>query len=614
MNLKIKFLTVLLFIFPTFIGCSKAVLNHIAEGASGILTGFSVRKAGNKILVSGNPETMNEGDEIRLGIKMSQSIRENLKVAVETSNPEILINDSARKELIFTPENSSAEQSVAVRAVPDGNRVSETVKITLSASGIETTSLQIKINDTMIRNILISGGAEIAEESVGTLKVSLGIKPTEQVNVSVSASDSSAVIQNQTLIFSPENYSVTQDVKYSINDSLNSNRDFFITASADSEQTQFKVTVKDNDFQYLDISAGQPADSAYNPALSVDSANGYIYIAARNVQNSSRLGLFRCTLNGTGCIYLDASAGQGADSAHYPKIALDQNSSSLLILTSDRSVNMDLSLFRCGMNMVSCSHTAIAGGTNIGYDPKIMMNSTLSKIHLLGIDTLNLYFLTCDTDGTNCTKNNMGTYAPTGAGYQSRGAVLDEPNGLIYSVNTGGVDVNSFYVPIFKRFNVSAASLISQPLSLTARAGMGADLKADLTGSKIFAAAGNWSLDGRPWIYKCDLDGLNCDSRDITAGTSFPSFYPSLNIDKAGNRLLITAVDNLSYRPFFFHCDMNGENCSSRDISFGKQVPTESYQYHFDSAVDAVNNRLILVFTDKTNGKLGLIRFGLGGF
>ncbi|HNF17595.1 MAG TPA: hypothetical protein PK453_28310 [Leptospiraceae bacterium] len=171
MNLKIKFLTVLLFIFPTFIGCSKAVLNHIAEGASGILTGFSVRKAGNKILVSGNPETMNEGDEIRLGIKMSQSIRENLKVAVETSNPEILINDSARKELIFTPENSSAEQSVAVRAVPDGNRVSETVKITLSASGIETTSLQIKINDTMIRNILISGEAEIAEESVGTLKV-----------------------------------------------------------------------------------------------------------------------------------------------------------------------------------------------------------------------------------------------------------------------------------------------------------------------------------------------------------------------------------------------------------------------------------------------------------
>ncbi|HNM06756.1 MAG TPA: hypothetical protein PKK05_27810, partial [Leptospiraceae bacterium] len=185
----------------------------------------------------------------------------------------------------------------------------------------------------------------------------MGIKPTEQVNVRVSASDSSAVIQNQTLIFSPENYSVAQDVNYSINDSLNSNRDFFIIASADSEQTQFKVTVKDNDFQYLDISAGQPADSAYNPALSVDSANGYIYIAARNVQNSSRLGLFRCTLNGTGCIYLDASAGQGADSAHYPKIALDPDSSSVLILTSDRSVNMDLSLFRCGMNMVSCSHT-----------------------------------------------------------------------------------------------------------------------------------------------------------------------------------------------------------------------------------------------------------------
>ena len=55
-------------------------------------------------------------------------------------------------------------------------------------------------------------------------------------------------------------------------------------------------------------------------------------------------------------------------------------------------------------------------------------------------------------------------------------------------------------------------------------------------------------------------------------------------------------------------------NCKNTNISLGKQVPVESYQYHYDSAIDPINKRLVVVFTDKATGKLGLVRFGLEGF
>ena len=64
MNLKINII-ILSGLLLLSADCKKAVFNHITEGAGGVLIGFSNHAAGNKILVSGNPETLNEGEEVK---------------------------------------------------------------------------------------------------------------------------------------------------------------------------------------------------------------------------------------------------------------------------------------------------------------------------------------------------------------------------------------------------------------------------------------------------------------------------------------------------------------------------------------------------------------------
>ena len=595
--------------------CKKAVFNHITEGAGGVLIGFSNHAAGNKILVSGNPETLNEGEEVKISVKISQAISQNMIVTVETANSEILINGSSKSTLSFTPETASVDQSITLQSVPDNNKTSETVKIILSAPNMDSSTVTININDTMTRNIILSGQASVNEEATGILNVSLGIKPNEQVTVSLTSSEPSVTIQNPNITLTPTNYSTVQNVNYTINDSYNIAKAYTITASIDSESKSYSVTVNDNDFQYFDLSAGQTANTGYNPSIAIDAANGYIYVATRNLSNSSRLSLFRCSLNGTNCVYLDASAGQGANSAHFPKLVIDSASSNLLVVTADRSVNVDLSLFICPIALTPCSNVAIAGGANIGFDPKIIINSALSKIHLMGISSSNLFFITCNLNGTGCTSNDMGVYAAGfGSGYQSRGVAFDSATNKIFSVNTGGVDATSFFIPIFKKFDAVATNLQTATISLQARLGMGPDLKLYSVNSKVSVVASNWSLDGRPWLFRCDLNGLNCESKDISTSKPFPSYYPSLNIDTVNQKLIVIAVDNNTYTPNLFRCDLNGDNCKNTDISLGKQVPIDSYQYHYDSAIDYTNNRLLVVFTEKSTGKLGLIRFGLQGF
>ncbi|MCB1160125.1 MAG: hypothetical protein H7A25_23925 [Leptospiraceae bacterium] len=598
-----------------FYNCYEATFTHPAEGAGGIIIGF-VQTEKINILVSGNPESMDEGNTQKIGIKFSGQAEKYRKIKVSSNSPALLVNNSQEVELEFLSGTGTTEQQIELYAKPDGNSSSEEVLLEFSSEGISSLSIKILIHDNQKYNILVSSDSSnsLVEEATGKIGFSLGIKPEANVALNLANSDASSVTMDKSVLsFTPENYSTIQYINISINDDYNETKTYTFTATVETESKTHSVQLTDNDFSYYQVSSSQ-SNQYYSPTIL--QAEGSLYIAARNYSLNNTLTIYKCDSNGENCIFKNDSTGAGNHSALLPQIAYDATNQKIVIITSNRSSgSIALSLFHCSLDLSNCSHSVIANSSDRGGDPKLLLSA--GKLYASGIDGSRSYLFICNLDGSGCSTVEMFEQANPGAGYLARG--MFRVGDKIHIFFTGGYYTANlepiFYVPVVKIFNTLDNSYETKYLSNIPRTGFGPSAIYRNSNNKILAVSNNRSIDGRLWLYSCDPSIYACDTFDLSANNPFASYYPEILFSEEKNLLYVLAYNSADLNHLYMNqCSLSVDNCKSVNISKGKTVYADQTEYHIKSIIDSSKRRLLTVFTEKDTGKLGLVRFGLGGF
>ncbi|TGL67430.1 fibronectin type III domain-containing protein [Leptospira jelokensis] len=281
---------------------------------------------------------------------------------------------------------------------------------------------------------------------------------------------------------------------------------------------------------HTDISAGQMPGSVLEPCATLDQMNEKILVVARNPNNSSKPSLFRCNLDGTNCTHTDISAGQAYNSGINPSIALDYINRKILVATSNSdAMVMRLGLFRCDLDGANCVYKDISAGqgTRTGDNPSIVVDQTNRKILVVTKNHQNNSkpsLFRCDLDGDNCTHTDISTGQGTNSGHYPSIA-LDQRNG------------------------------------------------------KILVVTQNAANSGKPSLFRCNLDGTNCNHTDISGGQGTASgILPNIVLNMVNEKILVV-TRNISNggRLHLFSCNLDGNSCQNSNISAGQGVDSGNY-------------------------------------
>ena len=216
--------------------------------------------------------------EVSLATEPSQ------QVSVSVSSGDSSAVSVPSQALTFTRSNWSVAQTVTVRGVDDDDAGDESVTVTLSASGGdyggETATVAVTVDDDDTAGLVVSRASlTISEAGSGTFEVSLATEPSQQVSVSVSSGDSSAVsVPSQALTFTRSNWSVAQTVTVrGVDDDDAGDESVTVTLSASGgdyggETAEVTVTVDDDDTAGLVVSrasltVGEDGDATFTVSL-----------------------------------------------------------------------------------------------------------------------------------------------------------------------------------------------------------------------------------------------------------------------------------------------------------------------------------------------------------
>jgi hypothetical protein len=199
-----------------------------------------------------------------------------------------------------------------------------------------------------------------------------------------------------------------------------------VVAARDAGQTTVgdgTLTIKDTpalvvcaldgaDCVYRDISARQGLGCGIAPSAVIDVKRRKLLVATQNQDVNlpgdrfGILGLFRCDLDGTGCIFVDGSAGQGVLSAEFPSAVIDRERDELVVATWDVQdahfpVHFgDPALYRCPLDGTGCTFARLtsSGPREFGYSPDLALgaNGQLLLVAHTGDERLGL--LSIDRD------------------------------------------------------------------------------------------------------------------------------------------------------------------------------------------------------------------------
>jgi hypothetical protein len=180
---------------------------------------------------------------------------------------------------------------------------------------------------------------------------------------------------------------------------------------------------------HIDISAGVGANSGYSPSAVIDATNGKLLVVTENGASSFKPSLFRCDLDGTGCSHVDISAGQGSESGTAPQALIDATNGKLLVVTTERGSSSKPGLFRCDLDGTGCTHADISAGqaTGSGDSPSAVIAAANGKLLVVTTNRASsnkASLFRCDVDGTGCVHVDISAGQGTGSG-RNPSAVID---------------------------------------------------------------------------------------------------------------------------------------------------------------------------------------------
>jgi hypothetical protein len=350
---------------------------------------------------------------------------------------------------------------------------------------------------------------------------------------------------------------------------------------------------------YSDISAGQAAETGYTPSAIIDGASSKLLVATTNTANSGKPALFRCNLDGTACTYTDISAGQGANSGSSPSAVIDGANSQLLVVTNNGASSSKPALFRCNLDGTGCVYADISAGQGVGsgVHPSAVFDAVNGKLLVVTTNAANMAcrpaLFRCNPDGLGCAYT-----APPDQGCASwPSAVLDAVNGKLLVVASN----NSFLdTPYLMRCDLAGSCNYSS-LGISAGHGLFPSAVIDVVNGKLLAAATDYPNSFKAALIRCNLDGSGCALTDISAGQGTDSgTYPSAVIDAAHGKLLVVTQNGAnSNKPGLFRCDLDGTSCTYTDISAGQGADSG---WRPSAVLDAAHGALLVVTMNGANG------------
>ncbi|TGL39020.1 fibronectin type III domain-containing protein [Leptospira perdikensis] len=353
---------------------------------------------------------------------------------------------------------------------------------------------------------------------------------------------------------------------------------------------------------HVDISAGQGTNSGYYPNVVIDHINRKMQVVAHNQANNDKLSLFRCNMEGTGCIHMDISAGQGGFTNYDPMVLIDHINRKLLVVA--RTSIGKPGLYRCNLDGTSCIHVDISAGqaVNSGISPSFVIDHTNEKLLVVTTNNANNFnpsLFRCNLDGTNCTHTDISTGQNVTHSGIFPTAIVDHVNGKLLVIAGNGY---YHYKPYLYRCNLDGTncSLTDISVGQGPHSGDFPSATLDYINRKLLVVTQNAQNSNKPSLFRCNLDGTSCTFTDISAGQGSNSGNkPSVKIDYINEKLLIVATNGANnYKPSLFSCNLDGSNCSHTDISAGQGVQSGASPR---AILNPINGKIIVVTSNGAN-------------
>ncbi len=632
-----------LLLFIIILHCKKTELNHPAEGAGGILIGIKNRQSPS-VTVTGLPNSIDEDQVISFQVKINQSLSGAVTVKIASETNFLAINEEETFDLTFTSENATTDQTVKIR-LKSSDKVSPfQTGISFSGSGISSSRVLITANYQFNRKVDFNGSTSITEEVTTNLKVKLRKKPQVNTTVSFSSNATSYItISPSSLSYTPDNFSVEQTISITVNDIYNDTRSYKIISSSEGDTTEFTFSVTDNDYAVIDLSTGLGTNSGKQPSIALDLNGNRIFVVTRNSSTAvmgSRFGrplIYKCdSLYGTSCAsYPSKTNSLPTNSGLRPNAVYDSTTQNLYFASIDadlnraRGIKIDRGLtgtIDCSANTATCnvlfSNPANPSPINLFAYP-----SSAGNILFVSYGSSNSVAVECSNSNlSSCGPEfSLGSHSTQALGITgTRGVKDDSINARIIEVATGNENLT------LKVFNPQGTIVDLIGTAITSMStlvdinnfGYNPDVEIDRVNNRLIISTFDYSSQGggagKPALIFCSLTLTGCSYTQLSTSL-YPSYHPKLLWDSINKKILIITYNgNLSKRPYLHHCNESGLSCKETDLSFGQSnigiAEPEASGYNFDAAIDTVNNRVLLVYSDSISGKLSLIRFGLGGF
>jgi hypothetical protein len=355
--------------------------------------------------------------------------------------------------------------------------------------------------------------------------------------------------------------------------------------------------------------------TGYTPRVIVDDVNSKLLIATTNGGNYWRPALFRCNLDGTSCVYADISAGQPGGTGYSPSLVIDRINNKLLVVTaahSDTPNNGEPALFRCNLDGTGCSYVDISAGRppGSGHTVSALVDALNGKLLVVtedvsGNNPPKPALFRCSLDGTGCAYVDISAGRPLGSG-GTPAAVIDTVTPALLVVTNDGS--NNGKPALFRcALDGTGCSYTDLSAGRPAQCGGSPSVVIDSVSSYhdmyLLVVTSDGSNNGKPALFRCNMDGSNCHYTDISAGQpNNIGMTPSAVVDTVNAKLLVVTWD-----PSLFRCNLDGTGCAYVEISAGHWGG-----YNPSAAIDATSGRLLAVTDDDNdNDVVALYTLGL---
>ncbi|TGK99913.1 chitobiase/beta-hexosaminidase C-terminal domain-containing protein [Leptospira levettii] len=320
---------------------------------------------------------------------------------------------------------------------------------------------------------------------------------------------------------------------------------------------------------HLDASAGQGDQSGYNPNIISDYINQKILITTTNNANNSKPSLFRCELDGSNCSHRDISSGQGISSGNQQKSIIDIINQKLVVVTSNGFNNSKPSLFICDLDGENCNHSDISNGqgNGSGTEPDLTFDPLNKKILVVTRNSYNqgkLSLFKCNHDGNNCTHLDLSSGQGSSSG-ASPNITLDKLNKKILVVTNNGSNQSK---PSLFRCDIDGSNCSHRDISSgqSSQSGITPQIFIDYEELKLMVITKNGT---KLSLFRCELDSTNCTHTELSINVEI-NFGNSRNVklDYLNRKILAISINSSLY-PILIRCNFDGTNCDSINISSG---------------------------------------------